>query len=71
MNLKTIITIILVVLMTILAMQNIHSVAVKVFFWEMTFPLIILIVISLVIGFIAGYIATSIMKLVKTKGDDT
>lgn len=67
---KTIVVIVLVVLLTILSMQNTQPVVIKVLFWEPTVPLIILIFIAIGIGFIAGYIISSVLQVVKKKSDE-
>jgi uncharacterized integral membrane protein len=67
---KTIITIVLVIIITILSMQNTHPVIVKILFWQPDFPLIILICIAIGIGFVAGYFTNSLLKVVKKKHDD-
>ncbi|OHD69208.1 MAG: hypothetical protein A2W19_06375 [Spirochaetes bacterium RBG_16_49_21] len=65
MNAKSIIIIVLVVLITILSMQNTQSVVVNMLFWQATYPLIILMYILLGIGFAAGYLARSVFKIFK------
>ena len=67
---KTIIIIVLVILLTILSMQNTQPVIFKILFWEPDFPLIILIFIAIGIGFIAGYITNSVLQVVKKKNDE-
>lgn len=67
---KTIIIIVLVILLTILSMQNTQPVIFKILLWEPDFPLIILIFIAIGIGFIAGYIANSVLQVVKKKDDE-
>ena len=67
---KTIIIIVLVILLTILSMQNTQPVVFKILFWESDFPLIILIFIAIGIGLIAGYFTNSVLHVVKNKKDD-
>ena len=68
---KTIAIIIAAVLLTILVIQNTHSVVINIFFWKPDFPMIILILLLLVIGFIAGFFARNIMSVVQKKGVDS
>ena len=51
---QTIVSLVIGVLITILIIQNTHSVVLKIFFWQPEIPLIILICIVLIVGFIAG-----------------
>ena len=67
---KTIIIIVLVILITILSLQNTQPVIFKILFWEPDFPLIILIFIAIGIGFITGYITNSVLQVVKKKDDE-
>jgi uncharacterized integral membrane protein len=67
---KTIMIIVLVIVITILSMQNTQPVILKILFWQPEFPLIILIFIALSIGFVAGYFTNSLLKVVKKKNDD-
>jgi uncharacterized integral membrane protein len=67
---KTIIIIVLVIIITILSMQNTHPVIVNILFWQPDFPLILLILIAIGIGFVAGYFTNSLLKVVKKKHDD-
>jgi uncharacterized integral membrane protein len=59
-NPKFITTVGLVVLFLILLIQNTQAVSVKIYFWEISMPQIILIVAVLLIGFIAGYVAARV-----------
>ncbi len=54
---KTILIIVIVVLLTIFAMQNTHAVVVNMLFWHPDFPLIILVLVLLGAGLVAGYLA--------------
>lgn len=59
---------VIALLFIILVIQNTHSVAVRIFFWEPTFPLIILAVIFFSLGLLAGLFWKRIFRLLK--GDD-
>ena len=59
-NPKFITTVVLVVLFLILLIQNTQAVSLKIFFWEMSMPQIILILVVLLIGLIAGYVAARV-----------
>jgi uncharacterized integral membrane protein len=67
---KTIIIIVLVALLTIFIMQNTHSVQINIFFWQPSFPMIILIFILLGAGFALGYFAPNVFKIAKKKNDE-
>ena len=66
---KTIILAVIALLLIILVIQNTHPVAVRIFFWEPTFPLIILVVIFFSLGLAAGLFWKSIFRILK--GDDS
>jgi uncharacterized integral membrane protein len=67
---KTIVIIVLTILLTILVIQNTHSVEVNIFFWKPDFPLIILILIVMGIGFGLGFFSKNIIGMIQKKGDD-
>jgi uncharacterized integral membrane protein len=46
---------VLIVLFLILLIQNTQPVSVKIYFWQISMPQIVLIALALLIGFIAGY----------------
>lgn len=54
MKVKTIIILILIVLFSIILIQNTQVVTVQLFFWKLSLSRIILIVVPLFIGFIIG-----------------
>jgi putative membrane protein len=58
-NPKFITAAVLVVLFLILLIQNTQAVSLKIYFWEMSMPQIILITVVLLIGFIAGYVVAT------------
>ncbi len=65
MKIKSILIIVIVVVLTVFAMQNTHAVIVNVFFWTPDLPLILLITLLLVAGFVAGYLAGGISQVKK------
>ncbi|HOT43411.1 MAG TPA: LapA family protein [Spirochaetota bacterium] len=67
---KTIALIVMTILLTILVIQNTHSIALHIFFWAPEFPLIIVIIIIMGAGFGLGFFARNLMGVVKKKGDD-
>lgn len=67
---QTIVSLVIGVLITILIIQNTHSVVLKIFFWQPEIPLIILIGIILIIGFIAGVFVKSVAGAVSKKKDE-
>lgn len=67
---QTIISLIIGVLITILIIQNTHSVVLKIYFWQPEIPLIILIAIVLVAGFIAGYLVKNLTGTISKKKDE-
>lgn len=67
---KTIAVIVGAVLVTILIIQNTHSVVLNIFFWEPDFPLVLLLGIIGVIGFIIGFFFKDIMSIIRKKRDD-
>ncbi len=70
MNPKTVILIVLAVLLTILVIQNTHSVALHIFFWAPELPLIILIILVMGIGVGLGFFSRNLMSMVKKNGED-
>lgn len=70
MNAKTISIIILTIFITILSIQNLHSVTINILFWKPECSLLLLIIIATSIGFIAGLFARSMAKIaMKNKND--
>ncbi len=67
---KTISIIVFTILLTILVIQNTHSVVLNIFFWNPDFPLIILILIFIGIGFGLGFFSKNIISMIQKKGDD-
>jgi uncharacterized integral membrane protein len=67
---KTISIIVFTILLTILVIQNTHSVVLNIFFWNPDFPLIILILIFMGIGFGLGFFSKNIISMIQKKGDD-
>jgi uncharacterized integral membrane protein len=53
---KFITTLVLIVLLVILLIQNTQAVSLKIYFWKISMPEFILIPVVLAIGFIAGYL---------------
>jgi uncharacterized integral membrane protein len=62
MKFKIVSFIILIVLFTIFVSQNIQIVNITMFFWQFSFPAIILLVITGAAGLILGLIIGSILK---------
>jgi uncharacterized integral membrane protein len=67
---QTIVSLVIGLLITILVIQNTHSVALKIFFWQPEIPLVILIAIVLAVGFIAGMFVKSIAGSSLKKKDE-
>lgn len=67
---QTIVSLVIGVLITILIIQNTHSVALKIFFWQPEIPLVILIAIALAAGFVAGMFVKSVAGAVSKKKDE-
>lgn len=67
---KTIVTLGMFILLAILIIQNTHSVALKIFFWQPEIPLIILIVVVLLAGIVAGMFMKNIIKTASKKKDE-
>jgi putative membrane protein len=66
---KFITAVVLVVLFLILLIQNTQPVSLKIYFWQISMPQIILIAIVLLIGFVAGYVvAVMTGRSLKRKG---
>lgn len=65
MRLKKILMVTLIVLVTIIATQNTHTVGLKVLFWELPLPFIVFIALILAMGFAIGYLLGGIAR--KTK----
>ncbi len=55
MSTRSIILIILACAITIISIQNMHPVSLKIFFWNLELPLIILTFFVLLAGFTIGY----------------
>jgi uncharacterized integral membrane protein len=53
---KFITTLVLIVLLIILLIQNTQAVSLKIYFWQISTPQFILIPVVLLIGFVAGYV---------------
>ena len=52
---RFIVALVLVVLVGILFLQNTQVVTLKIYFWEISMPQIILLPLVLLLGFVAGY----------------
>lgn len=63
MTFKYLITIFLLVLVMIFAVQNAAVVEIRLLFWEVAFPRSLLIIMMLLIGIVIGWIARSIYRL--------
>ncbi|TFH42735.1 MAG: LapA family protein [Chrysiogenales bacterium] len=73
MQVRTIAVISIAIIITILAMQNLTPIEVRVFFWQTSFPLVFVILITLILGFIAGYVVKSLLgvkRRMNEKNDD-
>ena len=64
---KTIILLIALVLFLFVLLQNIDSIPLELFFWDMHIPLVVLIVSTLLIGWAAGWST----RLAYEKGKNT
>lgn len=60
---RTVAIIAIVAFVTIFIMQNMHTVAVKLLFWEPELPLVVLIGLLLAVGFAAGFTVKSLPSL--------
>lgn len=62
MRTKLIVISILFLLFAILAVQNIITIDLKIFFWNLQVPLIVLIVVVFIIGLVIGIITCSVYE---------
>lgn len=59
---KFIIIAILAMLFIIILLQNMHVVTLRLFFWEIDAPQIILIPLTMLIGFMIGFVVVKLKK---------
>jgi len=67
MRTKLIVISILFLLFAILAVQNTTTTELKIFFWNLSVPLIVLIVVIFIIGLVIGIITCSVYERRKKK----
>ena len=58
---KLITGLILAVLLIIILFQNTHDTILRIYFWEISLPQIILILLLLIIGFLGGFVTAKLM----------
>ncbi len=59
---KAIVILVLVILFLIILIQNTHETVLRILFWSISMPQIILIAVVLVGGFILGYLASLLAR---------
>lgn len=57
---KKIVVILGIILSIIIMLQNTQAVTIKLLFWDLNFPLIVMIILTTLIGFVTGYLINSI-----------
>ena len=67
MTYKFLITVLLLVLVMIFAVQNAANVEIRLLFWELEFPRSLLILTMLLIGMVIGWFARSIFRISRHK----
>jgi len=66
---KTIIILILIILSSIVLLQNTHQVTFRVLFWEVSISSLILLTFMVLFGFIIGYITAKLEKKSKSESN--
>ena len=64
---KIITGLVLAVLLIIILFQNTHDTILRLYFWEISMPQIILILLLLIIGFLGGFVTAKLMGKKKNK----
>jgi len=64
---KTIVTVALIILVMIFAVQNAAIVEIRLLFWEVAFPRSLLIFMMLLIGIVIGWFTRSMFQLPRHK----
>jgi uncharacterized integral membrane protein len=59
----------ILVIFTVFVFQNIHTVALKIFFWEFQMPLILMIFLLFVAGFISGVLFSNFSRAFRARPD--
>ena len=59
---KTIVALVLLVLFLIALFQNTQVVTLRLFFWELSMPQILLTSLTVLIGFVSGYIVAKVFS---------
>ncbi|WP_158212296.1 lipopolysaccharide assembly protein LapA domain-containing protein [Natranaerobius trueperi] len=62
---KAIAIIVLIMLSLILLFQNTHTVELEILFWQVSAPLILLLLLCLIGGFLIGYLAKALYTVTK------
>jgi putative membrane protein len=57
---KFIVVLVLIALLLIILIQNIQPVTLRLFFWEVGMPQIILIPLTMAIGFVVGFVVSRV-----------
>lgn len=60
MNAKTIVVLVIAVLLLIIIIQNTQVVTLKLFFWKIGMPRIVVLAVTLIVGFVTGYVVAGI-----------
>jgi len=64
---KIITGLVLAVLLIIILFQNTHDTILRIYFWQISTPQIILILLLLIIGFLGGFVTAKLMGKKKNK----
>ena len=64
---KTIVTVVLIILVMIFAIQNAAIVEIRLLFWEVAFPRSLLLFMMLLIGIVIGWFTRSMFRLSRHK----
>lgn len=64
---KIITGLVLAVLLIIILFQNTHDTILRLYFWQISTPQIILILLLLIIGFLGGFVTAKLMGKKKNK----
>jgi uncharacterized integral membrane protein len=59
----------ILVLFTVFVFQNVHTVALKIFFWEFQMPLILMIFLLFVAGFVFGVLFSNFSRAFRARPD--
>ncbi len=60
---KVVGVLVVVILVLIIMFQNTHHVNLQILFWQITSPLILLILVSVIVGFVIGYLVNTMFAI--------